>query len=593
MFNKINLYINTIKYLKASQLYYRLVNRLKRKLYKINIIEVHTPIYIEVRTDSDFLIPELDFSQEYLCRFDAKEILSNKFTFINIKNKVDLSKAWNDKDLQQLWRYNLHYFDYIFKLAYEYNIGSHQKQCYNGFKQLVENWIDNNPFTYGDGWHPYTISLRISNWILVYQVFQNEIKADLSFDNKIKESIHLQYGYLQNNLEKDVLGNHYFANIKAIIILSIFFNDIATKEKFKKKLLKQLDEQILEDGMHFELSPMYHKIILEDLIKITYWLKDDSIYNELCSYLQKMIDVTYSLEQNFGKTPAFNDSADGISKDYRSLIKVCKKYFDLNPQFKGNLEHSGFYIIKNNNATIIFDTGDICPDYLPAHGHCDALSFELSINNTPMIVNSGTYKYEKGEWRDYFRSTKSHNTVMISNQEQSQFWSSFRVAKRIKHVAKKQFLYKGIQFFAGRYTSCHGNTHKRFIGNIGENIIVILDSVKIEVKADIKSYLHFLPESYLVKKENIAHIISGKEAIKITAIGTSKIEIEQGWYSGQFNIKKENKVLIFNKDEYKNFFGYVIALGSNNYGVTESENTLKIVSDLEVVINYDELGAML
>ena len=49
--------------------------------------------------------------------------------------------------------------------------------------------------------------------------------------------------------------------------------------------------------MHFELSPMYHKIILEDLIKIAYWLKDEEIYNDLTSYLQKMIDVTYSFEE--------------------------------------------------------------------------------------------------------------------------------------------------------------------------------------------------------------------------------------------------------------------------------------------------------
>ena len=115
---------------------------------------------------------------------------------------------------------------------------------------------------------------------------------------------------------------------------------------------------------------------------------------------------------------------------------------------------------------MIFDTGDICPTYLPAHGHCDALSFELSINGLPLIVNSGTYQYENGQWRNYFRSTKAHNTVSISNQEQSQFWGSFRVAKRIKKVRRKQFSYKNIQFYAGSYVSYNGVEHKRYIGYI-------------------------------------------------------------------------------------------------------------------------------
>ncbi|QNU66806.1 alginate lyase family protein [Ruminiclostridium herbifermentans] len=605
MNNKIELYINTIKYLKPSQMYHRVINRFNRKFNKWKQPIFNTPVEIKLQTDinSDinfFLIPEIEFDKEYLARFDIDEILNNQFKFINIKNKVDLSKAWNSVDLQQLWRYNLHYFEYVFKLAYEYKKGNNPQLYYNEFKRLIENWIDNNPIGYGDGWHPYTISLRISNWISVYPIFQDELKKDLDFDKKIKESIQLQYVYLKSNLEKDVLGNHYFENIKALIIGSIFFNDSEIQEKFKKELLLQLDEQILEDGMHFELSPMYHKIILEDLIKITHWLKNDSIYERLIIYIQKMIDVMYSLEDNFGKTPAFNDSADGISKDYKSLLTACAKHFNLKPRFKSNLENSGFYILKNNNSKLIFDTGDICPSYLPAHGHCDALSYELSVNNRPLIVNLGTYKYESGEWRDYFRSTKAHNTVMISNKEQSQFWGSFRVAKRIKEVGRKQFLYKDIKFYAGKYTSYHGYTHKRFIGKLSDNIFIILDSVEMVSDTCVKSYLHFLPGAIIENinktesNRNIVSITFDQEIVKIATIGVNEIDIEQSWYSGQFNVKEENKAIVFSKSkDSKKFFGYIIALSDSNYEAIEAENELKIKCDKEVIINYDELGAML
>jgi hypothetical protein len=593
MDSKITLYINTIKYLKPTQIYYRVFNRLKRELYKRKLLSVKVPHEVKVVEVYDYIIPELDFDKEYLDRFDTGDISNNQFTFINLTNKVELSKAWNNKGLQHLWRYNLHYFEYLFKLAYEYSKGNNQNRYYKKFKDLIKDWIDYNPYAYGDGWHPYTISLRLTNWIATYQIFKEEIKYDGEFDKRFRESVHLQYKYLQTNLEKDVLGNHYFENIKALIIGSVFFEDVKVKEKFKKELLKQLKEQILEDGMHFELSPMYHKIILEDLIKITYWLKDEEIYDALIFYIQKMIDVTYSFEKDFGKTPAFNDSADGVSKDFKCLLEASNKYFGISPKTNSSFEKSGFYILKDSKKKLIFDTGEICPTYLPAHGHCDALSFELSINGLPFIVNSGTYQYESGKWRDFFRSTKAHNTISISSQEQSQFWGSFRVAKRIKKVRRKQFKYKNIQFYAGSYVSYNGTEHKRFIGYIDENTMIVLDYVNASLKDSIQSYLHFMPETNVDIDNNIAHVGNWKESINLMPIGVSKVDMEQGWYSEQFNVKEDNKHLIFQKDESKEFFGYLIDFNSSKNKVLELENGVKIISDKELIINYDELGVML
>jgi hypothetical protein len=593
MDSKITLFVNTVKYLKPSQVYYRVSNRLKRELYTRKLLSVTIPNEIKVRQDYDYIIPELDFDKEYLDRFNIDDIFKDKFTFINITNQIDLSTAWNNKNLQHLWRYNLHYFEYLFKLAHEFFTGVNQTKHYEKYRDIIENWIDNNPYAYGDGWHPYTISLRLTNWLATYQIFEEAIKSDREFDNKFKESLFLQYKYLQKNLERDVLGNHYFENIKALIIGSVFFDDIEVKEKFKKELLKQLREQILDDGMHFELSPMYHKIILEDLIKITYWLKDEDIYGDLIFYMQKMIDVTYGFEKDFGKTPAFNDSADGVSKDFKSLLKTCSKYFGLKPVTNTLFEESGFYIIKDKNKKLIFDTGEICPTYLPAHGHCDALSFELSIKGEPIIVNSGTYQYEGGQWRDYFRSTKAHNTICISNQEQSQYWGSFRVAKRIKKVKRKQFLYKHIQFYAGSYVSYSGEQHKRYIGYIDESTMLVLDYVNAHLKDNINSYLHFVPKASVEFSDDIVHVNKGNAIIKLTPMGVSNLFVEQGWYSEQFNVKEDNKHLVLKKEKNRRYFGYLIDFNAGNYKIKELENGIEITGDKELIINYEELGVML
>jgi uncharacterized heparinase superfamily protein len=590
MDNKIKLYINTIKYLKSSQIFYRVSNKFKRELYKRKMFSIRIPEKVKINDRFDYLIPELDFNRDYLDRFDLKDILNDRFTFINITNQVDPTKAWNNEDLQHLWRYNLHYFEYFFKLSHEYSKGNEQEIIYEKFKYLIDNWINHNPYAFGDGWHPYTISLRITNWIISYQVFKDRIEADKDFEERFQESIYLQYKYLQTNLEKDVLGNHYFENIKALIIGSIFFDDEKIKGEFKKELLKQLDEQILEDGMHFELSPMYHKIILEDLIKITYWLRNEEIYNRLLTFLQKMINVTHSFEDNFGKTPSFNDSADGISKNHDCLLAVCKKYFIISPQFDSSFEKSGFYIIGNQNKKLIFDTGDICPSYLPAHGHCDGLSFELSSNGLPLIVNSGTYRYENGEWRNFFRSTKAHNTVSISDQEQSQFWGSFRVAQRIKNTKRKQIIYNNIQFQAGSYVTYQGKEHKRFIGELDEKVI-ILDYVNSKETA--KSYLHFVPGTNIEINNNTIHAKKLSESLSIVPIGISNMNINQGWYSDQFNSKEKNEHLVFHKNEDAKVFGYILHFGSSKVELHETENEIRLMQNNETVINYEELGEML
>lgn len=589
MDNKLILFMNTIRYLKPSQGLYRVINRVKRELYKRKFLRINTPSGIKATEKANFLIPSLDFNSDYLSRFDTEKILNNEFDFININHKVSLDTAWNDKSLQHLWRYNLHYFEYLYKLAFQYFSNDKNPKYYEKYKELVINWIDNNPCPYGDGWHPYTISLRITNWISTYEIFLAEINNDSNFRDQMIESIYIQYSYLQKNLEKDVLGNHYFENIKALIIGSIFFGEEQVKSRFTKELIEQLEEQILKDGMHFELTPMYHKIILEDLIKITVWLKNESAYVKLTEYIQKMTDVIYSFEEGFGKTPSFNDSTDGISKDYECLLETCKQEFNITPKFIDSFDDSGYYILRNDRYKLIFDCGEICPSYLPAHGQCDALSYELSIEGIPILVNSGTYQYEGGEWRNHFRKTKAHNTVMIGDREQSQFWGSFRVANRISDVKRSRFNYKELNFISGAYKAYFGAKHTRFIGEIEENVLLVLDKVESNSSEEVRSYVHLNPDVRVSHSETIK-IKSDNMSVDIIPVSVKDVSISKGWYSTAFNLKEENNHIVFTKSDELDFFGYLICLNDAECNVEMSNKELKIRTDTEFIINLNKLG---
>ena len=216
------------------------------------------------------------------------------------------------------------------------------------------------------------------------------------------------------------------------MIASYLFKDDKKLNGYLKSFKKQCEEQILEDGVHYELSLMYHKLILEDVMRVAMLTKhpDFPDCNWITPLIQKMTDACYSLEKGIGRTPLFNDAGDNVVKTCEQLCLAAEKQFGVKAELNDAFEASGYYKLYDDNKALIFDAGKIGVDYQPAHGHCDCLSFELSVDGKPLFVNSGTYEYQ-GDLRKYFRTTRAHNTVDINGHVQSQCWGGFRVGMRI------------------------------------------------------------------------------------------------------------------------------------------------------------------
>ena len=246
----------------------------------------------------------------------------------------------------------------------------------------------------------------------------------------MEDSIHEQYVFLSEHLEKEILGNHYFENVKALVLCALFFDDQDALSVFIREFRKECREEVLPDGMHFELSPMYHKIVLEGLLRVAAGLRKagrpDAPLEQMA---QDMVNAAYSMEHGLARTPLFNDSGDNVAKSLDALLDCAKRYLGITPVYRASLPDSGYYFFENGPWKLIVDAGAAGPDYIPGHSHCDAMSFELYRNGAPVLVNCGTYAYQCGE-RHYFRSTEAHNTVQAAGVEQSEIWSTFRLAGR-------------------------------------------------------------------------------------------------------------------------------------------------------------------
>ena len=241
---KILLIFNTLRFLKFLQIFFII----KKRVFKKNLFYFQNS-HFKKRPSVGKWVDDIPKSNSMLSQ--------NVFIFLNKKETISLETDWNNKKFPKLWLYNLHYFD-------DLNSGI-QSSYKNGLRlKLVNKWIQNNRRFYGVGWEAYPTSIRIVNWI------KWNFKGAV-FSQIINESLFSQSQFLFNNVEKHLLGNHILTNAKALIFAGLFFDGIEADKFYCKGIkifVQEIEEQILEDGAHFELSPMYHSLVLEDFLDI-------------------------------------------------------------------------------------------------------------------------------------------------------------------------------------------------------------------------------------------------------------------------------------------------------------------------------------
>jgi uncharacterized heparinase superfamily protein len=209
-------------------------------------------------------------------------------------------------------------------------------------------------------------------------------------------------------------------------------------------LRRQIPEQILSDGGHFERSTLYHALVLEDILDLlniatacpTPFTRWPTVVSDWSDVARRMGRWLSTMCHPDGEIAFFNDAAMGIAPtlnvlaDYAGRLEV--HWEDGHDDGVMWLEASGYVRAQRDGAVLLADVGPIGPDYLPAHAHADTLSFELSIRGQRLVVNSGTSQYGSGENRDRERGTSAHSTVEVEGQNSSEIWAGFRVARRAR-----------------------------------------------------------------------------------------------------------------------------------------------------------------
>jgi len=417
-------YWRTVRHLKLGQITGRIAFRL------------HRP-----RADVRPPPPRADVSGRWVAPAQRGQSLHAPATFDLLGERHALDEVgWNGAGVARLWRYHQHYFDDLGALGAEERTALHAA--------LIERWIAENPPGRGAGWEPYPLSLRVVRWI-------QWLIAGHAAPPAMVESLAVQARWLARRLETHLLGNHLFANAKALVFAGLFFagnEAVGWRRIGQEILLRQLPEQILADGGQFERSPMYHALALEDVLDLidaidafaTGDAEVEPLRDALADRVPAMLRWLGAMTHPDGTLGRFNDCADGIAPGNAELFRFAGELGFASAADNGErgvvaLAESGYVRVERDGATALLDVAPIGPDYLPGHAHADTLSFELSLGGRKVVVNGGTSRYGEGAERQHERATAAHSTVEVEGRSSSEVWAGFRVGRRARtetpHIA--------------------------------------------------------------------------------------------------------------------------------------------------------------
>jgi uncharacterized heparinase superfamily protein len=463
------------------------------------------------------------------------------FRLLNVERRCATAADWHPAEAAKLWTYHLHYFDDLNAVDAPMRAHWHQR--------LLERWVSENPPRVADGWEPYPLSRRLVNWVK-WAVRGNTLPPVCLW------SMAVQARWLSGRLEYQILGNHLLANAKALIHAGLYFEGPEAEGWFRRGvgiIERQLHEQVLADGGHFELSTMYHALVLEDLLDLinllrAYGREAGRDWHAAVARMRRWLLV---MSHPDGDIAFFNDAAFGAAgtpaelEAYAIRLELGEAPEHAEPLVV--LESSGYVRLAAGPAYLICDCAPIGPAYLPGHAHADTLSFELSLAGQRVFVNSGVSEYGEQDERQRQRGTAAHNTVMIDGRDSSEIWGAFRVARRAQaRLCQASFGATSV------IEACHDG-YGRLPGRNRHARRWILEQQSLRIedrisgpfrRAQAQLHLHPAIDARLDAQGEVRLSSRGSDLAVVAFTGAASVQLSLGTWHPRFGVTAANSCIV-------------------------------------------------
>ena len=440
----------------------------------------------------------------------------------------------------------------------------------------LEELINISKFEYGIHWRDgLQLSIRIFSMIGSADICN---EAPIEFHEKITPIIKLHAFALSRQISPDseITNNHIIGELSALALAGIYLNSPDYYYYSIKKLEKELNRQIYSDGVPYEGSIPYIKFILEFLLllqkaALKSQFKSSSILN---SYIKKISLALSKLVTKNGYVPPIGDGDDGRvirfdDEEYLNTNEIlnaasiflniplapknkeflfCKFLFGKKFSPTKKLDHFN-YLNKSGLAHFNYKDFDLWIDCGPTglgfngpggHGHNDTTAIVFHYKDRPILHDPGWFGYFIDEdERNYFRSTFSHNTINIDNQEQARLASKFEILNDCHPTKTKIFRRKNLLIITcghdGYSRLRKGILYSRKIKISFDGVFEMEVSDMIESNESLKVCSHLGSNYQWKKKQNNIYQLSDNFLLDLDE-NAQNIEIIKKRWSLQNNV---------------------------------------------------------
>jgi len=443
-----------------------------------------------------------------------------------------------------LWELGRH--QHLVPLAVAYAVSGDTRYKDN-ISEQISDWIDTSPYGIGIHWcSSLEASLRMLSWSLVHSLLVLRDGGVGLFDvvpgtARLARSIYQHCYFIRHFLSRySSANNHLIGELTGLWVACSVFdlgergNQWATFAH--SELEHEAASQVYEDGVDKEQAFYYHMWVLEYLLfaQMVAARSDQPFSVEFNDRLHAMLNFLKDVSTNDCLPPQVGDSDDGfVSRfdpawprnpylelvdaadcvfGYRNSTEYQKAFWyhaiadnmlqtdavGYERSYPAVYKDGGYAILGNKDCHIVMDAGELGYPSIAAHGHADALSFCLAIDGYWWLVDPGTFAYHSdAEWRNYFRGTKAHNTVVVNDLDQSTIAGAFMWTHKAR--AKLIDVHSGAdeQVATGMHDGYRrlGIRHQRSISfNSKRSEIQIIDTISGGKSTKLDICFHFSPE---------------------------------------------------------------------------------------------------
>ncbi|NLX13676.1 MAG: heparinase [Phycisphaerales bacterium] len=397
--------------------------------------------------------------------------------------RIDYRSYGQTGDCKFVWEPNRHQHWVVLGRAYRL---SGDDRFAATVRNQLDSWIEQCPYGRGMNWRsPLELAIRLINWAWAWELIRPSEAIPRTEWPRLLGVARCHLREIARKYSRySSANNHLVGEAAGSFIASSYFHALKGASAWRRQsrdiLLREIFTQTHADGGNREQAMGYHLFTLELflLAGLTARRLGEDFPPEYWERLEQMFAFLAGFMEDGGPPPMFGDSDDGYvldlddrrnrpaellavgaalfkRSDFKALVPGCGErvfwllgsegyecYRRLPVSDDSTLRSrafpdSGYYLLQSGQrsgsdaVSLSFDCGPLGFGPLAAHGHADLLSFTLKIGGVEVMVDPGTYDYfTYPRWRDYFRSTRAHNTVEIDHQNQAEMLGPFLWGRR-------------------------------------------------------------------------------------------------------------------------------------------------------------------